>query len=66
MQDRLIRIPEVINMIALSRASIYRLIKEKKFPEPVRQGRTSAWLYSEVRAYLDSIKAQREAPSSSR
>jgi len=63
MSDRLIRMPEVKSMVALSRATIYRLVQDGSFPKPVRQGRTSAWPYSEVRDYLERVKAQRALAS---
>lgn len=59
MQDRLIRMPEVVETVGLSRPTIYRMIARQEFPEPVRQGRTSAWPFSEVQQYLESIKAAR-------
>lgn len=59
MQERLIRMPEVTQTIGLSRATIYRMIDKGEFPQPVRQGRTSAWPLNEVRAYLEAVKASR-------
>jgi len=59
MSDRLIRMPELKSIVALSRATIYRLVQEGRFPQPVRQGRTSAWPLNEVRAYVESVKASR-------
>lgn len=59
MQERLIRMPEVTQTIGLSRATIYRMIDKGEFPQPVRQGRTSAWPLNEVREYLEAVKAAR-------
>lgn len=59
MHERLIRMPEVTQTIGLSRATIYRMIDKGEFPQPVRQGRTSAWPLSEVRAYQEALKAAR-------
>lgn len=66
MQERLIRLPEVTAMVALSRATIYRMVQAGTFPQPIKQGRTSAWPHSEVRAYLEQVIAQRDLPNSSR
>lgn len=53
-------------MVALSRATIYRMVQAGTFPQPIKQGRTSAWPYSEVRGYLDRVVDQRDAASSSK
>lgn len=52
-EERLIRLPEVINKIGLSRPTVYRMIERGEFPKPVKQGRTSAWVSREVNDYLD-------------
>lgn len=55
MDDRLIRRQEVEKLTGLSRSSIYRLIKQKLFPQQVRIGpRAVAWWLSEIRDYLAS------------
>ena len=43
-------------MTALGPRQIYRLIKEKTFPKPVKQGpRARAWHFHEVAAWVDSL-----------
>lgn len=57
--DRLVRLPEVISRIGVSRPTVYRLIADGKFPKAVKQGRTSSWPVSEIEAYLEEVKGAR-------
>jgi len=49
---RLLRLPEVIARVGLSRASIYRLIQQSDFPAPKRIGAASRWREDEVSAWI--------------
>ena len=52
-QDRLLRLPEVIQMTRISKSTIDRKIKKGLFPQSVRLGPTSvAWWESEVLAWM--------------
>ena len=54
--DLLLRRKEVERQVALSRASIYRLIKTGKFPRPVALGTGSVrWKQSDVVAWQQSL-----------
>ena len=58
--DPILRISQVENSVELKKSTIYALIKEKKFPTPIRLGhRASGWLLSEI----SSWKQQRIAES---
>lgn len=56
-----LRLPDVKAVTGLSKTSIYELIREKKFPAPVRLGpRAVAWVKSEVRKWaLERVHASR-------
>ncbi|MDX5300097.1 MAG: AlpA family phage regulatory protein [Gammaproteobacteria bacterium] len=48
------RLPQVTDVTTLSKASIYRLLRDRKFPAPVRIGeRRVAWRLSDVMGWLD-------------
>lgn len=52
---RLIRIREATQRTGLSKAMVYRLIAAGQFPRQIRlTERTSAWIESEVQAWVDS------------
>ena len=55
MSERLLKLPQVISMIPLSKCQIYNLIKEEKFPKPLKIGRTSLWKLTEVEEYINTL-----------
>jgi len=57
-QDRLLRLKEVQKILPLSRPTIYRRIREGKFPAPVKDGRCSLWEESKVMAYAEQLLRQ--------
>ena len=51
----LIRIRAVQERTSLSRSSIYAMAARGKFPQPIKVGRrASAWLESEVQAFIEA------------
>ena len=59
-EERFIRLAEVLATCGKSRSSIYEGIKEGTFPAPVKlQGRSSAWLKSEVLHWMQACVAAR-------
>jgi prophage regulatory protein len=63
--DRLLRLPEVLALIGLSRPELYRRMKrpasDSGFPRQVKLGRVSAWSESEVLSWVEARKAERPA-----
>jgi prophage regulatory protein len=54
-----IRMGEVRKIVPLSKPTIYRRIRAGDFPAPVRDGRCSMWVESEVRAYAARLSERR-------
>ena len=55
MPERLLRLSDVRARIPYSRASIYRLMSEGRFPHPYSLGeRAVAWRESDIDAWIDS------------
>ncbi len=53
--NRRLRLKQVLEIIPVSRATIYKWVREGKFPQQEALGpRTSAWKESEVMEWLDS------------
>ena len=52
--EEIMRLPEVLRTVGLSRSTIYRLIEEGKFPPPLRLtgSRAIGWRRGEIRAWL--------------
>lgn len=58
--ERLIRINEVLHISGLSRSSLYANIQKGDFPAQVKLSKkASAWLYSEVSAWVTARAAER-------
>lgn len=59
-QERFLRLPEVLHLCGLSRSSVYDLISRNAFPQQVSLGgKNVAWLHSEITAWMtDRITAR--------
>ena len=54
MDKVILRIPDVMERIGLSRSSIYQKISEGTFPAPIKLGkRAVGWLNSDIEIWLD-------------
>jgi prophage regulatory protein len=59
-RQRIIRKPELLNMIGLSDPTVWRMEKEGRFPKRLRLGGNSCgWLESEILEWLDNRAAAR-------
>ena len=62
MHEKLLRLPQVIEQVGLSRPTIYARIAEGTFPRPVRIGkRAVAWPSSVIDAWIEARIAEAEA-----
>jgi prophage regulatory protein len=52
---RLIRIREVLYRTGLSRTGLYQRTGDGLFPAPIKLGRTSVWLESDIDAWIDAL-----------
>jgi prophage regulatory protein len=58
MQTRVMRRPEVLKIVGLSRATIYQMMAEGRFPKPIKVGlRAVAWREADIEAWLASREA---------
>lgn len=56
---RMLRIDRVLELIPVSRVSLYRMIKAGQFPRPVKLGGSSAWSNHEIRKWRDNLLLSR-------
>ena len=55
MAPKLLRLPDVTHHTGLSKATIYRLIKSKRFPKPVKLAdRAVGWRLEQIEAWIAS------------
>ena len=61
--ERLIRFPEYCSITGETRTQAYEKMKAKVAPAPIKDGRASLWVLSEVQAYVERkiAAAQRKA-----
>lgn len=53
--DRLLRLSDVLAMVGLGESTVYRKVKEKTFPAPLRLGTVVRWRESELIAWIDAL-----------
>lgn len=61
LSDQMVDMKFITTFTGLTDKWFYRLIKEKKFPKPIKLGRASRWFKSEVEKWLkERIEESRE------
>lgn len=55
----MLKIGEVGRMLQVSRATVYNYVKRGDFPAPIRVGKHSRWIKSEVADYIEQKKSER-------
>lgn len=58
---KVLRLPDVLERLNLSKASLYRLIQSGRFPAPVKMGGASRWFDTDVDGYLRAVTSARRA-----
>jgi len=63
MTETVLRLPEVMSRVGLSKSSLYSLVATGTFPAPIPLGaRARGWLASEVASFVDGrIRERQEA-----
>jgi prophage regulatory protein len=60
--QRLLRLAEVSTMIGLKRSSIYRYVREGRFPAPIKVGERSVrWKLADILAWRARVGQERES-----
>ena len=66
-ENRILRLPEVMRLTGLSKATIHRRYRDGTFPEPVRLGPQSiGWWRAEILEWLESLQRAGAALDESR
>ena len=53
--DRLLRMPQVQELVPWCKAQIYREISKGRFPAPIKAGRSSFWKESEIQNFIKDL-----------
>lgn len=56
MSEKLLRLKQVVERTNISKATIWRWVKDGTFPKPIRiTSRVTVWKNSDVEAYIASV-----------
>ena len=50
---KLLRIPEILEILTISKSKFWLMVKNGEFPKPIKIGRSSCWTLGQVYHYLD-------------
>ena len=59
--EQLMDATRVAEMLCISKRTLYRLIAEGLFPQPIKLGAVSRWRSSEVSAFIERSSMRRES-----
>ena len=62
LNDQLVDMKFITRFAGLTDKWFYRLIQDGKFPKPIKLGRSSRWLRSEVEAWMQARIAVSRSP----
>ena len=57
--EKNLRIGALMDLLGIGRSTVYDLIKKNQLPEPLKIGRSSVWLKSEIDAVIEERKSAR-------
>ncbi len=56
--DRLLRLPQLLEIVPIGRSTIWAYVRDGRFPAPVRLGsRCTVWRESDVQSWLAQLSA---------
>ncbi len=59
--QNLLRLSDVLRLLKTSKSKLYDDISSAKFPAPIKNGRSSYWLDSEISSWQAALIAERDA-----
>ncbi|MDD3676037.1 helix-turn-helix transcriptional regulator [Thauera propionica] len=63
MSEKIIRLPQVKELVGLGTTAIYEKMKRGEFPRQIKIGRASGWIESEIQAWISQqIRQSRAEP----
>ncbi|MBO1915974.1 MULTISPECIES: helix-turn-helix transcriptional regulator [Providencia] len=64
LSDQLVDMKFITKLTGLTDKWFYKLIQDGEFPKPIKLGRSSRWLRSEVEQWLQNRIAESRSPNS--
>lgn len=56
----LLRLPQVLQLLPISRSSWLAGVKDGRYPQPVKLGATTCWRAADILNFIDSLGASHE------
>jgi len=54
--EQLLTLKEVTQIVGFKKSTIYKFVKEKKFPRPLKLGKSSRWKKSEIELWIKNLE----------
>ena len=52
MEEKLLPLKDVISIVGFKQSTIYKFMRTRSFPKPVKIGRSSRWRLSDINSWL--------------
>ncbi|MGE4531933.1 MAG: helix-turn-helix transcriptional regulator [Acidithiobacillus sp.] len=59
-EQRILRLPQVMELVGLRKTAVYQRIKENSFPAPIKLGSASGWMQHEIEDWINQQAARRQ------
>jgi prophage regulatory protein len=56
--EKFLTINEVTKIVGFKKSTIYKFIKNNGFPRPVKIGKSSRWLLSDINKWINQFKEE--------
>ena len=60
MNERLLTIKEVCKVVGFKKSTIYKFIKQNRFPSPLKVGSSSRWKLTDIQKWIDHQISKQE------
>jgi prophage regulatory protein len=58
MDEKLLTLNEITKIVGFKKSTIYKFIKNKDFPKPIKIGKSSRWPLSAITKWINHYKEQ--------
>jgi len=54
-EEKLLTLNDVVQIVGFKKSTIYKFIKSKNFPKPVKIGYSSRWRLSDIQKWMEKV-----------
>jgi|UniRef100_E6QGL0 prophage regulatory protein len=59
-EQRILRLPQVMELVGLRKTAVYQRIKENSFPAPIKLGSASGWIQRDIEDWINQQVARQQ------